>query len=80
MSKCPCGLPLEIKTVTNLSFHCEAEVVTCLCGKIREHYETNPIRAKFIQFSQKQMGVEVAESCKLNVTSDEKYKILANSL
>ncbi len=80
MSNCPCGHPLEIRTVTNLSFHCEAEVVTCMCGKIREHYEPDPKRAKFIQFTNELMGREVFGSCKSNETSIDKFKILADSL
>ena len=79
-AKCPCGQPLEIKTVYNLSLHVEAEVVTCPCGKIRKHYETDPARAAFIQFTQKQMGNEVGKSCKLNVTSEQKFRALADSL
>ena len=80
MKTCPCGQPLEIKTVRNLSFNCEAEVITCPCGKIREHYETDSNRAKFIQFTQRRMGNEVPASCKLNVTSEEKFRALADSL
>jgi len=66
--------------VTNLSLHCEAEVVTCLCGRIREHYETDQQRAEFIQFTQKRMGVEVPKTCRLNVTSEQKFKRLADYL
>lgn len=80
MTECPCGQPLEIKLVRNLSFNCEAEVITCLCGRIREHYETDPKRAKFIQFTQKQMGIDVPKSCRLNVTSEQKYKAMADYL
>ena len=51
-----------------------------MCGKIRKHYETDSNRAKFIQLTQKLMGIGVPESCRLNVTSDEKFKALADSL
>ncbi len=80
MSKCPCGQPLEIKTVRNLSFNYEVEVITCPCGRTRELYETDFARAKFIQFTYKQMGVEIPRTCRSNVTSDEKFKMLADSL
>ena len=80
MKQCPCGQPLEIKIVTNLSFHCEAEVVTCPCGKIRESLEANPTRAKFNKNTNKMMNVEVPEVCKSNEVYFDKFKALANSL
>ena len=79
-NKCPCGQPLEIQTVRNLSFNCEAEVITCPCGKIRESHEPNPMRAKFIQNTYKMMKVEVPDKCKSNEVYIDKFKALADSL
>ncbi len=80
MSKCPCGQPLEIKIVTNLSLHCEAEVVMCLCGKIREYYEPAPQQAAFIQKTYALMGVEVPRQVMATKRAYDKYKMMADTL
>jgi len=80
MSECPCGHDLEIKTVTNLSLHCEVEILTCLCGKIRKSYTEDSERASFIQFTHKLMGIEVPKSCRSNERSQNKFEALAASL
>ncbi len=80
MNECPCGHPLEIKTVTNLSFHCEAEVITCLCGRMRESYEPDKRRAAFIKITFDMMNVKVPNSCKSNEIYINKFKLLADSL
>ena len=78
--KCPCGQPLEVITVMNLSLHCEAEIVTCLCGRIRERFIDDMQRAKFIQLTHKLMGKRIPLSHKLKETSTDKFKALSDSL
>ena len=80
MSKCPCGQPLAIHTVRNLSFNCEAEVITCLCGKIREHYEPEPQRAEFIQKTYALMGVRVPQQVTATSERYDKFKMMADAL
>jgi len=80
VSKCPCGQPLEIKIVMNLSLHCEAEVITCPCGRIREHYEPSPKQAAFIQKTYALMGVEVPKQVMATMKPHNKFKMLADAL
>ncbi len=80
MSNCPCGQPLEIHTVRNLSFNCEAEVITCLCGRIREHYEPEPLRAAFIQKTYALMGIKIPKQVMHTKDHVDKYKLLADSI
>jgi len=80
MTDCPCGQPLEIKTVMNLSLHVEVEVITCTCGKIREHYEPEPVQAQFIQKTYALMGIEVPRSVKSNEKPYDKFKLMADAL
>ena len=78
---CPCGNPLKVITVMNLSLHVEAELVTCLCGRVREYHEPDKNHEDFIRFTHKLMGKEVGRGqCKLNETSTDKFKMLADSL
>jgi len=80
--ECPCGQPLIVKTVSNLSLHEEAEVVTCPCGKIREMYVDKSHENDFIRFTHRLMGKEVLKTskCKLNETSTDKFRMMAESL
>ena len=80
MNDCPCGQPLEIQIVTNLSKHWATEVVTCPCGRIRESYTPDRTQAKFIKNTYKMMNIEVPEQCTSEETSIDKFKALADSL
>lgn len=58
----------------------ETELLVCLCGRVKESYDPDPVRTEFIRQTYKRFGKEVPRGCKLNETSTDKYKLLAASL